>query len=290
MIAPALLYFLIIKYLPMYGLLTAFQDYKPWHGSAGSPWVGLKYFREMFAAESFWAALLNTVVLNVLKFAVSIPLTLLMALLLNELRGRVFKRGVQTVMLLPYFLSWPIIAVFVFNLLSYEYGIVNNTLVALGLERFDWYNTEGVWQGILTGLYVWKNLGWGCVFYLAAISAINPELYESAFMDGAGRFKQALFVTIPSIMPMFIVIVIINLSFLLLGDFEAVYAVIGERYQLFGKTEILPTFVYRTGLGQSQFSFATAVGLFNSVVSTLLIIGANLAAKAFHKDESFRLF
>jgi putative aldouronate transport system permease protein len=290
MALPALLYFLFIRYLPMYGLVMAFQDYKPWKGTAGSAWVGLKYFRDVLSSASFWAALRNTLILNGLKFAFIIPLTLLFALLLNELRLMWFKRGVQTVMLLPYFLSWAIIAVFVYNLFSYEYGLINRLLVALGRERFDWYNTDTIWRGLLTGMYLWKNLGWGCIFYLAAISAINPELYESAWMDGAGRLRQALHITIPSIMPMFVVILIINVSFLLAGDFEQIYAVIGERYQLYPKTDILPTFIYRAGLGQSQFSFSTAVGLFNSVFSTLLIVLANQLAKLVRREQAFSLF
>ena len=290
MMLPAIVYFILIKYAPMFGLSIAFKNYVPWDGIAGSEFVGFKYFMDVFKDGMFYLALKNTFVINIVKLSIVIFMAIVISILLNEIKIKFIKKAIQTITFMPYLISWAVVAVFVFNIFSSDYGYLNKIIEVFGGEAVDWYNTTGIWKAVIELSYVWKFLGWNCIFYLAALAGISPDLYEAAIADGAGRFRRIWSITIPSLLPMIVLTVSVNISFLLLSDFEQVYSIIGNRYLLIGETEVLNTYIYRAGIGGSQYSFAAALGLVTSVISLILFMTSNKLIKVFFKDDSLALY
>lgn len=280
MVIPAILFIFVFSYIPMYGVLMAFQDYSLFKGFLGSPWVGLKHFEQFFNAPEFWPVMRNTLVISALKFVVGFPAPILLALMLNEVRARVFKRVVQTISYLPHFLSWVIVSGFVVSLLSIDNGSLNMLLQALHLidEPINFLSEPGYFWAILISTSLWKEIGFGSIVYLAAIAGVDPHLYEAASMDGASRFKQIFLVTLPCIMPVVIIFMILAIGNLLNAGFEDIL-LLGSNPVLRDVSDVIDTYVYRIGIQNSRFSYATAVGLFKAVISVGMLTGANYIAR-----------
>lgn len=285
MLLPAVLLTLVFAYLPMAGLIMAFQDYKPWLGFAGSPWVGLDHFRYLLEREDGLQVIWNTLVISGFKIILHLLVPLLFALLLNEVRHKVFRRLVQTLVYMPHFLSWVIFGGLLLDLLSVN-GLVNRLLAeGLGLGPLPFLSDGDLfrWTVILTD--VWKEFGFGAIIFLAALAGVNPALYEAAEMDGAGRFRMTIHITLPAILPIVIVLLTLSLGSVLSANFDQIFNLYNAL--VYDKGDIIDTFVYRVGLIDGQFSFAAAVGMFKSVVSLILIASAYWAAYRF---AGYRVF
>lgn len=279
---PGILFFIVFKYLPMWGIIIAFQDYSPFQGLLQSPWVGFKHFERLFAHPDFFMLLRNTMAINVLNLVFFFPLPILLSMLLNEVTHQFFKRVVQSIIYLPHFLSWVIIAGICFLMLSKGEGIVNKLLEALGIGKIDFLTNPDLFWGLLTVQSIWKEAGWGTVIFLAAIAGIDPQLYEAAKMDGASRLRQAWHVTLPAIRSVIIILLILRIGHIMDVGFEQVFLMMNGAVS--EVAEVFDTYVYRLGIRQGQFSFTTAVGLFKSVVGLILVILSNRLAKRFGEE------
>ena len=280
MVLPALLLIFVFSYIPMYGVLMAFQDYNLFGGMAESPWVGLKHFRMFFESPEFYNVMRNTIVISLLKFFIGFPAPILLALMLNEIRHMAFKRIVQTVSYLPHFLSWVIVAGFAMSLMSTDNGSINILLEKLNLidEPVSFLSIPEYFWGILVTTGVWKDIGFSSIVYLAAVAGIDPHMYEAADMDGASKFRQIFTITLPSIMPVVIIFMILAIGNLLTAGFEDIL-LLGVNPVLREVSDVIDTYVYRVGIQNSRFSYATAVGLFKAVVSVGLLTIANFVAR-----------
>jgi putative aldouronate transport system permease protein len=263
---PGLLYFIIYKYVPMWGVLMAFQKYQPHLGVWGSEWVGLRHFERFFSEPEFWKLLRNTLYIATLDTFLFFPLTIILALMLNELRSERFKRSLQTLVYVPHFLSWVVVVGITYILLTTEGGVINELLALLG-----WFRPLIIFQ------MIWKDAGWGTIIFLAALAGIDPSLYEAARIDGASRWKLLWHVTLPGIKSTIVILLILRLgSFIDLG-FEQIFLMVNALNREVG--EVFDTYVYYVGMQQGQFSYSAAVGLFKSVVGLILVLGANWFAK-----------
>jgi len=280
MVLPPLLFIFVFSYIPMYGVLMAFQDYSLFEGFAGSPWVGFKHFEMFFGAPEFWTVIRNTVVISLLKLLIGFPAPIILALLLNEVRNRLFKKVVQTISYLPHFLSWVIVSGFVMSMLSTENGSVNMLLQNLNLikEPINFLSLPEYFWTILVTTGVWKEIGFASIVYLAAIAGVDPHMHEAAAMDGAGKLRQIFSITLPAIMPVVIVFLILAIGNLLSAGFEDIL-LLGSNPVLRDVGDVLDTYVYRTGIQNNRYSYATAAGLFKSLLGVLLLVGANYAAR-----------
>ncbi|MEQ4485585.1 ABC transporter permease subunit [Cohnella silvisoli] len=280
MVWPALLFIIVFSYIPMYGVLTAFQDYSLFKGFLGSPWVGFKHFEMFFHAPVFWDIMRNTLVISLLKLIVGFPAPILLALMLNEVGNQAYKRTIQTISYLPHFLSWVIVSGFVMSILSTDNGSLNILLQKLHLidEPINFLSLPEYFWTILVTTGVWKEIGFASIVYLAAIAGVDPHLYEAASMDGASRFRQMFTITLPSIMPVITVFSILAIGNLLHAGFEDII-LLGSNPVLRDVSDVLDTYVYRIGILNSRFSYATAAGLFNAVISVGLLMGANHLAR-----------
>jgi putative aldouronate transport system permease protein len=276
---PGILYFIIYKYIPMFGIIIAFEDYVPWYGFIKSQWVGLKNFEMFFKSEYFFRLIRNSFVISGLKIIFSFPAPFIFALLLNELRHDRFKKVVQTVSYLPHFFSWVILGGLMYNFFNLNYGIFPKIMARLGIEPFSVLMTPELFRPLLVISTIWKEMGWGAIVYLAALAGIDQQMYEAAIIDGANRWKQMLHITIPSIMPFFIMMFIIRLGKIIGNDFEQILILMNENGILFEVGDVFETFVYRCGIQQGNFSYATAVGLFQGIVGLLFVLGSNYIIK-----------
>ncbi|WP_342422742.1 ABC transporter permease subunit [Paenibacillus sp. FSL E2-0178] len=280
MVVPAMIFIFIFSYLPMYGVLMAFQDYQLFGGFLHSPWVGLKHFEAFFNSPDFWRVMRNTMVISLLKLCFGFPAPILLALMLNEVRSIMFKRVVQTVSYLPHFLSWVIVGGFVGSMLSTDNGSVNMLLMSLNLtsEPISFLSVPEYFWGILVGTGMWKEMGFAAIVYLAAIAGIDPHLYEAASIDGAGRFKQIQLITLPCIRPVIIIFMILAVGNILYAGFEDIL-ILATNPILRDVSDVIDTYVYRMGILNNRFSYAAAAGLFKAVVSVTLLALANKAAR-----------
>lgn len=268
MLAPALILLAIFAYLPMYGIIIAFKQYTPISGIWNSEFVGLKYFHQLFSMPDIWQILRNTVAIAVGKILCGTLFSIVFSLLLNEVRKGIFKQAIQTIVYLPHFLSWVIIGGVFIDLLSGN-GLINTLLASLGFEKILFLGSNRVFRGTMIVTDVWKTFGWTSIIYLSALTGINQELYESAMIDGANRWKQTLHVTLPGIAPTVILLACLNLGNVLNAGFEQILVLYSP--VVYETGDILDTYLYRTGLIDAQFSLATAVGLLKSVVGFVLI-------------------
>lgn len=273
LLLPGMLYFLIFKYIPMYGILLAFKDYNPQVGVLDSPWIGLKHFHQMFQMNYFWTVTANTLKISILKIVIGFPAPIIFALLLNELVSNKFRRIVQTISYLPHFLSWIIVAGLIFQLVSPSYGIYGFLCEAFGWQPRILMGDGKSFLQILLISNVWKEIGYGSIIYLAAIAGINPDMYESAKIDGAGRFKQCWYITIPCILPTIAMLFVLGLGGILDGGFDQIFNLYNS--MVMPTADIIDTFVYRIGLVEMQYSFSTAVGIAKSLIALILVLGAN---------------
>jgi putative aldouronate transport system permease protein len=280
MVIPALLFIFVFNYIPMYGVLMAFQDYSIFKGFLNSPWVGIKHFEMFFNAPEFWMVMRNTLVISLLKLGVGFPAPIVLALMLNEINNRTFKRIIQTVSYLPHFLSWVIVSGFVISMLSTDNGSLNMLLESVHLikEPINFLSLPEYFWAILVTTGVWKEIGFASIVYLAAIAGINPHLYEAASIDGASRVRQIVTITIPSIMPVVVVFSILAIGNLLNAGFEDILLLAGNPV-LRDVSDVIDTYVYRLGIQNSRFSYATAAGLFKAIISVGLLAGANYLAR-----------
>jgi putative aldouronate transport system permease protein len=279
---PGLAYFLIFRYVPMWGILISFQDYSPYQGLWRSPWVGFEHFHRFFSNPDFFVLFRNTMAINLLNLAFFFPLPILLSLMLNEVRQMAYKKIIQSIVYLPHFLSWVIIVGISFLLLSTGDGLINKLLVTFGLGKIDFLTNKNYFWGILTLQSIWKDAGWGTIIFLAAMAGIDPQLYEAAKIDGAGRFRQIWHVTLPGIRSVIVILLILRIGHIMDVGFEQVFLMMNGAVS--DVADVFDTYVYRLGVKQGQFSFSTAVGLFKSTVGLLLVIGANKLAKKFGED------
>ena len=279
LMAPGIIYFLIFKYGPLYGLMLAFKDFDASAGIIGSPWAGLKYFKRFIEMESVWKVVINTLRISLLKIIFGFPAPIIFALLLNEIRLEKFKKGVQTISYLPHFLSWIVISGLVINILSPStglYGYICNILgINAGVPLGD--TSTFLWVVIISN--IWKEIGYGSIIYLAAISGIGMEMYEAAKIDGANRFKQCLYITFPSLLPTVSIMFILGLGNVLDAGFDQVFNLYTPL--VYPVADILDTYIYRVGLGDFQYSFATAVGLTKNIVAFTLVMSCNWVVRKF---------
>lgn len=286
MIWVPLLFIIIFNYVPMFtGFSVAFKDYKPGLGIAGSPWVGLKHFETIFMTDDTMRALRNTLIIAILKIIANLIVPVVFALLLNEVRIKWFKRITQTITYLPYFLSWIIVAGILTNILKTDGGLVNRIVEAFGHEPIFFLGSNDTFRGTLVVTDVWKNFGYNTIVYLAALTGIDPALYEAAAIDGAGRWKQTLHVTLPGISMFIVLMTILSIGNVLNAGFDQVFNL--YNVSVYESGDIIDTLVYRLGIQQQQYSFSTAVGLFKSLVSFVLIAGSNKFADKF---AGYRVF
>jgi putative aldouronate transport system permease protein len=262
----------------MTNIVIAFKDYNIFRGVWASPWVGGKWFEQAFQSRDFYFSLRNTLVLNFLDLIVGFPAPIILAILLNELPFRRYKKLTQTLVYLPHFLSWIIISGIAVQLLAPSGGVVNIGLSKLGLGPINFLMENHLWIGTYVGLGVWKEMGWGTIIYLAAITGINPELYEAAEVDGAGRWRKIWHVTLPGIRPTIVVLLIMNLGRILGSEFDRPYTMANP--MVMEVADVISTLVYRVGIRSSQFSLTAAIGLFQSVVCVVFLIAANAIAKS----------
>jgi putative aldouronate transport system permease protein len=277
MVLPAILYYFIFKYIPMYGLVIAFKDYNVFQGINASAWNGLENFKKVFSTDLFWLATRNTLLLNASTLLVSFPLTILVSIMLNEVRSKTFRKVSQSFLYLPHFMSWVVVAGITSNLFSQTDGSINNILVQMGLNRIPFLNESNWWIFTYVITNVWKEIGWGTIIYLAAITGIDESLYEAAYIDGATKFQRIVYVTLPMIKSVIIVMLILSISKMMSIGLDAPL-LIGNT-KVINVSEVLSTYIYRLGILKAQYSLSTVIGLFQSVVNIIILLLADRFAK-----------
>ncbi|MDF2923729.1 MAG: protein lplB [Paenibacillaceae bacterium] len=283
LLVPGLLYLFLFKYVPMYGLVISFQDYNIFKGVTGSEWVGLRHFRMLFQSAEFWQVFRNTMFISVYKLVFLFPIPVLVAVLLNEIRHLKFKKTVQTIIYLPHFLSWVIISSIFVVILSPSEGIVNQIIAALGGKPVPFMVSNEWFRSILVTTQGWKEIGWSAIIYIAAITGIDQDIYEAARIDGAGRIKQMLHITLPGIAPTIVLLLILRIGHILSAGTEQILLMYNP--SVYESSDVIGTFIYRMGIGKMDYSFSTAVGLFESVVGFLLImLGNGLSRKLMNRS------
>lgn len=274
---PGIVYFLLFKYVPLVGTLIAFQDYNLHKGVRGSAWVGFEHFIWMFSHYDFLRILKNTFLLGLYDILFAFTAPIILALLLNEMRLMLYKKVIQTIIYAPHFLSWVIVSGIFVGVLSPSSGFINTMLGWVGIEPIYFLGEDSFIRSVLVGSGLWRDVGWGTIIYLAALAGINPELYEAADIDGAGRWKQTLSITLPSLLPVITILFLLKIGEFLDYGFERVF--VFQNPLNLKNSEILDTYIYKAGLRQLQFSYATAIGLFKSIVGLVLLMIANTLSK-----------
>lgn len=277
LLIPGLLYFVTFKYVPLTGILIAFKDYKILRGFWRSEWVGLENFNYIFSLPDFGQAVINSLLFNLYSLVFGFPVPIILALLLNEIRHMMFKRITQSVLYMPHFLSWVVVGGIFLSILSPGYGVVNQVIKHFGGEPIYFAAELEYIRTLIVGAGIWKGAGWGTIIYLAALTTVDPQLYEAAKVDGANRLMQAWHITIPAILPTATVLLLIQIGNLMDYGFEHVYVFLNP--SVYPKADIIETFVYRNGVVGGQYSLATAVGLFQMVIGFILLVAANQAVK-----------
>ncbi|TXK77654.1 sugar ABC transporter permease [Paenibacillus sp. N3.4] len=281
MLTPAILCFLLFKYVPMGGVIIAFKDYNFWDGIWGSPWVGFKHFDYLFTNPQGWKIIRNTFMLSLLSF-IGFPVPILVALLLNEVRKMWFKKVVQTLLYLPHFLSWVIVGGIFITLFSRDTGMVNDILEKLGFERFAFLYQPFSWITVFVGSGIWKEAGFSAIIYLAALTTIDPSLYESTAIDGAGKWRQMWHVSLPGIRPTIILMLILGIGRVMDIGFDHVYVM--QNRVVADISEIISTYTFKIGIQGGEFGVPAAMGLFESLVGFTLVLTANQIARKFNQS------
>ncbi len=279
LILPAFAYYIIFQYIPLYGIVVAFKDYRVSEGMLGSSFSDpiFRHFGRLFRNSEFWRAVRNTFIINFYRIIFSFPAPLILALILNEIRSMKFRKVVQTVIYLPHFISWVVIGGILIHLLSVQTGPVNVLLANLGIRPRPFMTDSNTFRGLLIVSHIWKTAGWGTIIYLAALSGVDMELYEAAIIDGARRFRMLISVTLPQIMSTVAVLLILNLGQIVNLGFEQVFILYSV--QVYDVADIIDTYVYRVGIMNMHYSFATAAGLFKSLIGFTFLLSANALTK-----------
>jgi len=277
LVIPGFLYFAVFKLVPMWGLLLAFKDYHPVAGFVGSPWVGWKHFTDLFTDDHFYVMLRNTLLINIFALVFFFPLPIFLAVMLNEIRHEAFKRLNQSLVYMPHFLSWVVIASLTFFMLSVDVGLVNKFIRGMGLEPYSFLNDTRLFWGMLTVQSIWKDAGWGTIIFLAAIAGVNPERYEAAVVDGANRFRQIWHVTLPAIRPTIVILLILRLGNMTDVNFEQVLLMMNPLVR--SVADVFDTYVYNNGILRGMYSVGVAVGFFKGIVGLALVMASNRVVK-----------
>ncbi len=282
MLLPVMAYYVVFKYIPMYGVTIAFKDYNVFKGVLGSPWCGLEVFQKIFKNHNFWQAIRNTMVLNLLTLLVSFPLTIIVSLMLNEVMSAKFKKITQSVLYLPHFISWVVVAGIATNLFSQQGGTVNQILSSAGISPIPFLSDKGWWIFTYVLCNVWKEIGWGTIIYLAALTGVDESLYEAAYLDGATKFQRLIYITIPSIKSVIVTMLILQISKMMTIGLDAPL-LLGNK-KVMGVSEVISTYTYRLGIESAKYSDSTAIGLFQSVINITILFAADKFAKAIGED------
>jgi len=283
MFLPVLLYYVIFRYAPMLGLSIAFKDYNAFLGFDKSPWVGFKYFNQFFNSIYLWRLVRNTLLINLYDLVFNFPAAIILALMLNEVQNRRFKKVTQTITYLPYFVSSVVIASMVVQFLSPSSGIVNNLIAAAGGERQYFMTQPGAFRTIYTLMNLWKNIGWNSIIFLAAISGINGELYEACMVDGGGYLRRMWHITLPGIAGTIVVLLIMRLGHVMDAGYETIMLL--QNNANLETSDVIGTYVYRRGLKGGEYSYATAVGMFQSVIGFAMVIFANWLSRRYSETS-----
>lgn len=284
MLLPMVILAVVFAYVPMSGILIAFESFNYRGGIFGSPFVGFSNFEFLFKGNDMLAITLNTFGYNLTFLIVNQFLEILFAIVLSELLGKYFKKLVQSSMFLPYFISWVIAGSIVYNLFNYEYGIVNNSMVSLGLERVDLMNNAWFWRIMLVVFSAWKNVGYGCIIYLSTITGIDTEMYDAAVVDGANILQRIWYVTLPFLVPTFLMLLLMTIGGMFRGDFGLFWQLVGNNPLVRSETEIIDTYIYRAMSSTSNFGMTTAAGIYQSVMGFVLIMTVNAIVKKVNRD------
>jgi putative aldouronate transport system permease protein len=284
MITPAVLFFFVMAYLPMAGIIIAFKQYNYTGGIFGSPWVGLENFRYFWESGQLLHVTRNTILYNAAFIVINNLLEIFIAVVLAEMAGKYLRKFLQSSIFLPYFISWVVVGAFVYNLFNYEYGSVNTLLRMVGFEPIDVYSNPTAWVYILIFFSAWKAVGYGTVFYLAAIMNIDQETYEAAEIDGANVFQRIRMITIPALVPTIIILLLLSVGNIVRGDFQMFYQIIGDNGLVFDQTDVIDTFVVRSLLNIQEFGMSSAAGVYQSVLSFVIILSVNYAVRKVEKD------
>lgn len=274
---PGIALLLVFRYLPMYGILISFKDFNVIKGILGSDWVGVENFTRLMSSSEFTRSFFNTLLLSMLRIVFGMPLPILLAILLNEVRNMPYKRTVQTIVYIPHFISWVVVAGIFMDLLSPSTGLVNRVIEAFGGQPI-FFMTNPRWiRSVIIASDLWKETGWGAIIYLAAIMGIDPQLYQAAAIDGAGRLRQTWHITLPELAGTFVVLLIMNLGGIMHANFDQIYNMYNP--QVYGQIDIIDTYVFRTAFNTLDFGYTTAAGLFTQVIGCVLLVGSNTVVK-----------
>ncbi|MFD0670918.1 ABC transporter permease [Cohnella sp. GCM10027633] len=284
MFLPVGIYFLVLAYLPMPGVIIAFKEYTYNGGIFGSEWNGLTNFEFFFHSGKLWNVTKNTILFNLAFLALNTIVSVLVAVLIAEMVGKWFKKTAQTFMFLPYFISWVTVSAFFYNIFNYDYGTVNGWLRSIGAEPIDIYSNPNAWLILLPLFYVWKGIGFSSVLYLSAIMGTDQESYESAKIDGANIYQRIRYITLPLLTPTIVTLLLLGLSRIMRGEFDMFYQLIGDNGLLADRTDIIDTFVFRSLIFSNDFGMSSAGGVYQSVLSFFIIYAVNWMVKRWNRD------
>lgn len=286
MIAPAVLYFLLFSYVPMAGIVLAFKQYRYDLGIMGSPWVGFDNFKFFFMTGDAFRVTRNTMLYNVAFILINNVLQIVVAILMAEIGSKLFRKTAQTLMFLPYFLSWVVVGAVAYNLFNYEHGTVNTLLRSLNIPELDIYTTPEYWKYILIFFSAWKAVGYGAVFYMASILSIDRETYEAAEIDGANVFQRIRYITIPSLRPTITILVLLAIGGIFRGDFGLFYQLVGNNGLLYQTTDVIDTYVYRSLLVNNEIGMSSAIGFYQSILCFATIMVTNFLVRKSDKENA----
>lgn len=286
MILPGALFTLLFAYIPMGGVVIAFQDYNFREGIFGSDWVSWNNFKLFFSSGKMWMLTKNTIMYNLIFIVTGTIFEIALAIVISEMCTKKYKRTLQSIMMLPHFLSWVIVGGMAYNIFNYEFGLLNNLLTSLGLDRVDVYSNEGIWKIIFPIVNIWKNAGYGIIFYLAAITGISPELYEAARVDGCGIIQKIRYIILPLLRPTICILLLLNLGRILKGNMDMFYQLVGTNGYLYNATDVIDTYVYRTLMQLKDYGVTSAAGLYQSIVGFVLVITVNHITKKLDADSA----
>lgn len=282
---PAVIYYLIFAYGPLYGLQIAFKDFNGSLGIWGSKWVGLKHFKSFFDSYYFWPLIKNTLAISVYSILAGFPIPIIIALMLNEVRNAKYKKFIQTIIYAPHFISTVVLVGIIIIVLSPTYGLVNLALKGLGFETKSFMTDPNAFRHIYVWSGIWQNAGWNSIIYIAALASIDPSIYEAATIDGASRLERIWYINVPSIIPTMIILLILNTGSMMNVGFEKVFLMQNDLNST--TSDVISTYIYRRGLINADYSFSTAVGLFNNVINFILLITVNAITRKFSETSLF---
>ncbi|HHW00801.1 MAG TPA: sugar ABC transporter permease [Clostridiaceae bacterium] len=286
MMLPGILFFFIFAYIPMVGVIMAFKDYNIKKGIFGSSWNGLDNFKFFFSSGDAFRITFNTVYMNLLFLIFSTVISVALAIFLNGVTKKVFKKVTQSVMFLPYFVSWAIVGIITQGFFASENGAINSFLKSINMEPVSWNSSPELWPFILVIFYLWKWCGYNVVIYLATITGFDTECFEAAAIDGASKFQQIRYITIPLLMPTIIILTLLQIGKIFYGDFGMFYSIIGDNGILYATTDVIDTYVYRALRLMSDFGMASAVGLYQSLMCFVMVFGSNLLVRKYQSDAA----